>query len=149
MKPRLPPKAATTDDAMELLSEPFRFNQRALSQKVFTLRQQLFLKAKREPRFRFYALYDRIYRLDVLMAAWDLVARNEGSPGGRRRFNRIDRSVSGVCGLFWQICRNRCARRRIARKRYVGCRYRKRMVVSVLFWAFPPFVIGWHKQRRW
>jgi len=49
--------------------------------KLFTLRQKLYLKAKREPRFRFYVLYDRIYRLDVLRAAWVQVAGNDGAPG--------------------------------------------------------------------
>jgi RNA-directed DNA polymerase len=49
--------------------------------KLFTLRQKLYLKAKREPRFRFYALYDRIHRQDVLEAAWAQVAVNGGSAG--------------------------------------------------------------------
>jgi len=52
-----------------------------LPKKLSLLRQKLSQKAKQEPKFRFYVLYDRIYRTDTLRAAWGLVRKNEGAPG--------------------------------------------------------------------
>jgi RNA-directed DNA polymerase len=52
-----------------------------LPEKVSQLRRKLGHKAKQQPTFRFYALYDRIYRWDVLIAAWWLVMEKNSAAG--------------------------------------------------------------------
>lgn len=56
-------------------------NVRGYSEWLFTMRRKLYCKAKREPAFCFYTLYEMVCREDVIQAAWDLVSRNEGAPG--------------------------------------------------------------------
>jgi RNA-directed DNA polymerase len=49
--------------------------------KVRDLQIKLYRKAKNEPEFRFYQLYDKVYREDVLRRAWTLSKTNHGDPG--------------------------------------------------------------------
>ncbi len=48
---------------------------------IRTLQRKLYHKAKQDSVFRFYALYDKVYRDDLLSHAYDLVRANRGAPG--------------------------------------------------------------------
>src|SRR4051794_23947740 len=49
--------------------------------KVRELRRTLYRAAKADPKRRFHALYDKVYRRDVLERAWELVRANRGAAG--------------------------------------------------------------------
>lgn len=49
--------------------------------KLQEFQRKLYTKAKAEPKFRFYALYDKIYRADVLTEAYRKVKANGGTSG--------------------------------------------------------------------
>lgn len=75
-----------------------------LPDKLTTLRQKLYRKAKLEPKFRFYALYDRIYRRDVLSSAYEIALANKGGAGiDGVTFEDIEGSPEGVEGFLDEI----------------------------------------------
>ena len=49
--------------------------------KIRELQIKLYRKAKNEPEYRFYMLYDKIYREDILSHAYKLARANKGAPG--------------------------------------------------------------------
>ncbi len=75
------PIRTTTERQRLSLPDAFAVNGRGLPDKVFRLRKKLYIKAKQEPGYRFYTLYDRICHSSVLAAAWDQVSGNGGGPG--------------------------------------------------------------------
>ncbi|HLN30256.1 MAG TPA: group II intron reverse transcriptase/maturase [Gemmataceae bacterium] len=50
-------------------------------EKVRKLQETLHAKAKRSPGYRFYALYDKVYRFDVLLHAYSCCQANGGAAG--------------------------------------------------------------------
>ncbi len=53
----------------------------ATPEKIRKLQSKLYLKAKQEPAFRFYQLYDKIWREDILAHAYAVAKANGGAAG--------------------------------------------------------------------
>ena len=63
----------------------------ATPSKIRELQIKLYRKAKNEPGYRFYMLYDKINREDVLAHAYELARANKGAPGvDGQTFERIE-----------------------------------------------------------
>ena len=64
--------------------------------KVEKLQKTLHAKAKESPDYRFYALYDKVYRADVLWHAYRICRSNGGS--ARRRWTDVRRHRESTAG---------------------------------------------------
>jgi RNA-directed DNA polymerase len=75
-------------------------------EKIRELQRKLYQKAKQEKEFRFYLLYDKVYRMDILDHAYKLVKANKGSCGvDGVTFDSIDKMEEGEQGYLGSIAK--------------------------------------------
>src|SRR5512146_2565539 len=75
--------------------------------KIRELQIKLYRKAKNEPGYRFYMLYDKICREDILTHAYELARANKGAPGvDGRTFERIESAglEEWLTGIRQELC---------------------------------------------
>ena len=106
---------------------------------VQKLQTALHAKAKAEPGYRFYALYDKIGREDILAHAYAQCRSNKGAPAWTVRTSRPSRRTGLSDG--WANWRLRSGRRLIDRTLSDRCIYRRSTANSGR-WASQPCAIG-------
>ena len=89
--------------------------------RVRDLQEKLGRKAAAEPKFRFYALYDKIHRGDVLAEAWRRVRSNGGAAGtDGQTIEDVERAgVEELLRVLSQELRDGSYRSRPVRREYI------------------------------
>jgi group II intron reverse transcriptase/maturase len=89
--------------------------------KVRRLQRRLWVAAKRTPGRRFHALYDHIWRSDVLWTAWERVKRNKGAAGvdGQTLAEIEQRGVASFLRELASALRTKVYRAAVVRRRYI------------------------------
>ncbi len=90
-------------------------------EKVEKLQAALHAKAKGSPGYRFYALYDKVYRGDVLEFAYRLCLHNGGAPGvDGERFEDIEAfGIDRWLGELTEELRNKTYRPQAVRRVWI------------------------------
>ena len=86
--------------------------------KIRILQRKLYCKAKKEPGYRFYLLYDKIHREDILAHAYALAKSNQGASGVITR--PLSRSSRKGWRDGWPASGKNCAKRSTSRSRCDG-----------------------------
>jgi RNA-directed DNA polymerase len=89
--------------------------------KVGKLQETLHAKAKRAPNYRFYALYDKVYRADVLWHAYQCCRANDGAPGvdGQTFADIEDYGLTKWLGELAETLRGKTYRPQAVRRVYI------------------------------
>jgi RNA-directed DNA polymerase len=92
-------------------------------EKIRELQRKLYRKAKQEKEYRFYLLYDKVYRLDILNHAYRLVRANKGAPGvDGETFASIEERDGGLEKYLQEIAgelKRRCYKAQPVRRVYI------------------------------
>ena len=94
-----------------------------IPEKLSALRFKLYEKAKREPRFRFYTLWDRMWGEDTLRTAYALVTAEAKAPGvdgvTRDHIERVEGGVEAFLADLHESLRTRKYRPQMVRRTYI------------------------------